>query len=240
MKEFAFEVGLIARVRVRAPDEASARRAVPSVIGAPGAQDIALANQGIDVLLPGVMVTAVDFIPDRKVKLGAGAVRRLPRKNNSPADSAWSRRGILRVLAGSQRRGQGPPNKSPARVTGLGWYQLDGCIIRLAGLERQQARRLNAKPHRWLHKRRASRAARGKGGLLPADWAMPSRLLIPRRLTSKPAQSTGAAGGWLHSARVSLRRGGGGPRQRRTSFAFPSGMKSTAVTMAPGSGTSMP
>jgi hypothetical protein len=39
------------------------------VIGAPGAQDIALANQGIDVLLPGVMVTAVDFIPDRKVKL---------------------------------------------------------------------------------------------------------------------------------------------------------------------------
>jgi hypothetical protein len=135
VKEFAFEVGLIARVRVRAPDEASARRAVPSVIGAPGAQDIALANQGIDVLLPGVMVTAVDFIPDRKVKLRAGAVRRLPRKNNSPADSAWSRRGILRVPAGSQRRGQGPPNKSPARVTGLGWYQLDGCIIRLAGLE---------------------------------------------------------------------------------------------------------
>jgi hypothetical protein len=67
VKEFAFEVGLIARVRVRAPDEASARRAVPSVIGAPGAQDIALANQGIDVLLPGVMVTAVDFIPDRKL-----------------------------------------------------------------------------------------------------------------------------------------------------------------------------
>ena len=31
--------------------------------GAPGT------NQGIDVLLPGVMVTAVDFIPDRKVKL---------------------------------------------------------------------------------------------------------------------------------------------------------------------------
>jgi hypothetical protein len=39
------------------------------VIGAPGAQDIALANQGIDVLLPGAMVTAVDFIPDGKVKL---------------------------------------------------------------------------------------------------------------------------------------------------------------------------
>jgi hypothetical protein len=75
VKEFAFEVGLIARVRVHAPDEASARRAVPSVIGAPGAQDIALANQGIDVLLPGVMVTAVDFIPDTKVKLGRARKR---------------------------------------------------------------------------------------------------------------------------------------------------------------------
>ena len=42
---------------------------------------------------------------------------------------------------------------------------------------------------------------------LPADWAMPSRLLIPRRVTSKPAQSTGAAGGWLHSA--------GGPRKQK-------------------------
>jgi hypothetical protein len=69
MKEFAFEVGLIARVRVRAADEASARRAVPSVVGAPGSAEIALANQGIDVLLPGATVTAVDFIPNGKVKL---------------------------------------------------------------------------------------------------------------------------------------------------------------------------
>jgi hypothetical protein len=82
VKEFAFEVGLIARVRVRAPDEASARRAVPSVIGAPGAQDIALANQGIDVLLPGVMVTAVDFIPDTKVKLGRA--RKRPPSSHPP------------------------------------------------------------------------------------------------------------------------------------------------------------
>jgi hypothetical protein len=35
----------------------------------PGSAEIALANQGIDVLLPGIMVTAVDFIADRKVKL---------------------------------------------------------------------------------------------------------------------------------------------------------------------------
>ena len=69
VKEFAFEVRLIARVRVRAPDEASARQAVPSVIGTPGSAEIALANQGIDVLLPGAAVTAVDFIPDGKAKL---------------------------------------------------------------------------------------------------------------------------------------------------------------------------
>ena len=66
VKEFSFEVRLIARVRVRAPDEASARQAVPSVIGAPGSTEIALANQG---MLPGAMVTAVDFIPDGKAKL---------------------------------------------------------------------------------------------------------------------------------------------------------------------------
>ena len=46
MKEFAFEVGLIARVRLRAADEASARGAVSSVIGAPGSAEITLANDG--------------------------------------------------------------------------------------------------------------------------------------------------------------------------------------------------
>jgi hypothetical protein len=46
MKQFAFEVGLIARVRVRAADEASARRVVPSVLAAPGSFEITLANEG--------------------------------------------------------------------------------------------------------------------------------------------------------------------------------------------------
>ena len=36
------------------------------------------------------------------------------------ASPAGSRRGILRASAGSQRRGQGSPNKSPARLAGLG------------------------------------------------------------------------------------------------------------------------
>ena len=103
-------------MRVRAPDEASARRAVPSVIGAPGAQDIALANQGIDVLLPGVMVTAVDFIPDRKVKLGRARSGACPEKITHQRTPPGHGGASYGVPAGSQRRGQGPPNKSPARV----------------------------------------------------------------------------------------------------------------------------
>ena len=70
MKEFAFEVGLIARVRVRAADEASARRVVPSVLAAPGSAEITLANDGNAALWGSdAVVTAVDFIVDRKVKL---------------------------------------------------------------------------------------------------------------------------------------------------------------------------
>ena len=45
MKEFTFETGLIARVRVSAADEASAWQVVPNVIGAPAAMEIALANR---------------------------------------------------------------------------------------------------------------------------------------------------------------------------------------------------
>ena len=70
MKEFAFEVGLIARVRVRAADEASARRVVPSVLAAPGSFEITLANEGNVALWGGeAVVSAVDFIADPKVKL---------------------------------------------------------------------------------------------------------------------------------------------------------------------------
>ena len=69
VKEFAFEVGLVARVRVRAADEASARGVVSSVIGAPGSAEITLANEGNAALGSDAVVTAVDFIADRKVKL---------------------------------------------------------------------------------------------------------------------------------------------------------------------------
>ena len=47
MKEFAFEVGLIARVRVQAADEDSARKAVPTVLAAPGIADIRIANENV-------------------------------------------------------------------------------------------------------------------------------------------------------------------------------------------------
>ena len=61
--------GSCCRVRVRAADEASARGAVSSVIGAPGSAEITLANEGNAALGSDAVVTAVDFIADRKVKL---------------------------------------------------------------------------------------------------------------------------------------------------------------------------
>ena len=45
MNEYVFEATLRAVVRVRAADEASACKVVPSVLGAPGSVEIGLANQ---------------------------------------------------------------------------------------------------------------------------------------------------------------------------------------------------
>jgi len=47
VKEFAFKVGLIARVRVQAADEDSARKAVPTVLTAPGIADIRIVNENV-------------------------------------------------------------------------------------------------------------------------------------------------------------------------------------------------
>ena len=68
MKEFVFEVKLIAQVRVSALDESSARRVVPSVLGAPGLAEITLVNQGNEILWDTV-VTAVDFSVDKEIRL---------------------------------------------------------------------------------------------------------------------------------------------------------------------------
>ena len=44
MQEYAFQVKLVAVVRVRAADEALARKVVPSVLGSPGTMEITLAD----------------------------------------------------------------------------------------------------------------------------------------------------------------------------------------------------
>ena len=62
MGEFVFRVSLVAVVRVRAADRSLARQVVPTVLGAPGAAEIALANQN-NVLVAGgeAAVISVDF-----------------------------------------------------------------------------------------------------------------------------------------------------------------------------------
>jgi hypothetical protein len=45
VKDFIFQVNLVAVVRVRAADENIARQVVPTVLGAPGNAEIGLANQ---------------------------------------------------------------------------------------------------------------------------------------------------------------------------------------------------
>jgi hypothetical protein len=59
MKEFLFEVGVRAAVRVRASGENVAREVLPSVLGAPGTVELRLANEinaaiGIDATVADV------------------------------------------------------------------------------------------------------------------------------------------------------------------------------------------
>ena len=60
MKTFAFETTIDAVVRVQAADEGSARKAVPTVLAAPGIADIKIANEnaiaglGIDAVIDDV------------------------------------------------------------------------------------------------------------------------------------------------------------------------------------------
>jgi hypothetical protein len=61
MEEFVFKVSLRAIVRVRAADESVARNVVPTVLGAPGSTEIALANQNHVALGRDATVTGVEF-----------------------------------------------------------------------------------------------------------------------------------------------------------------------------------
>ena len=49
MKTFVFETTIDALVRVRASDEDSARKVIPTVLGAPGTADIRIANENVGI-----------------------------------------------------------------------------------------------------------------------------------------------------------------------------------------------
>jgi hypothetical protein len=61
MNDFAFKVNLVAVVRVRAADENAARRVVPTVLGAPGAAEIGLANQNNAAVGLDAVILEVEF-----------------------------------------------------------------------------------------------------------------------------------------------------------------------------------
>ena len=69
MKEYLFEVGVRAVVRVQASDPDAARKVVESVLGAPSSQEIELANQNNQGLARDATVTAVDFVQKTPAKL---------------------------------------------------------------------------------------------------------------------------------------------------------------------------
>jgi hypothetical protein len=61
VKDFIFQVNLVAVVRVRAADENIARQVVPTVLGAPGNAEIGMANQNNAATGYDASVTGVDF-----------------------------------------------------------------------------------------------------------------------------------------------------------------------------------
>ena len=61
MRDFLFEVNLIAEVRVRASDETVARKIVPTALRAPSGAEIKLANEG-NVFFTNSIVTGVQFV----------------------------------------------------------------------------------------------------------------------------------------------------------------------------------
>jgi spore coat polysaccharide biosynthesis protein SpsF (cytidylyltransferase family) len=69
MNEYSFEVGVRAVVRVQASNPDVAREVVESVLGAPGSQEIELANQNNLAKGRNATVTAVDFVRKTSAKL---------------------------------------------------------------------------------------------------------------------------------------------------------------------------
>jgi hypothetical protein len=69
MNEYVYEVTLRAVVRVRAVDEETARKVVPTVLGAPGTLEIGLANQNNEAVGRAATVTDVDFNLEKDASL---------------------------------------------------------------------------------------------------------------------------------------------------------------------------
>ena len=75
MRDFSFAVDLTALVRVRAADESVARKIVPTVVKAPNALEVRLANESNALLNSGGTVTKVDFsFKETSIKLAKEAL----------------------------------------------------------------------------------------------------------------------------------------------------------------------
>jgi len=71
MNEYASEVKVRAVVRVRAPNKADASKVIESVLGAPGAEEIGLANQNNACVGRTATVLGVEFTETNTPKLVA-------------------------------------------------------------------------------------------------------------------------------------------------------------------------
>jgi spore coat polysaccharide biosynthesis protein SpsF (cytidylyltransferase family) len=80
MNEYSFEVGVRAVVRVQASNPDVARKIVESVLGAPGSQEIELANKKNFEVGRDATVTTVDFVQKTSAKL---VPKRLDRRRSA-------------------------------------------------------------------------------------------------------------------------------------------------------------
>jgi hypothetical protein len=93
MKDFAFKVAFVAVVRVRAGHESVARQVVPAVVEAPGALEIALANENNAATGHDAQVTDVSFSVVALTPINGGGVRHVNMKDpTAPAPAARPRR----------------------------------------------------------------------------------------------------------------------------------------------------
>ena len=74
--EYSFEVDVRALVRVQASEPEMAHKVVESVLGAPGSQEIELANRNNQGRGRDATVTAVDFVQKTPAKLVADQKKR--------------------------------------------------------------------------------------------------------------------------------------------------------------------